>query len=133
MKRIQSTVTYTVPHWPFCNVDRHDIDATPSDQVCQFCVKTKAGYRCALYDQQLMSDGVQIAKTKECCRATAGFRSTIVADPAPSTTSAPSIPPADLIKQTIELYSKTTNDLIAQGYPRAMAELAAKKFILTSK
>lgn len=133
MKRIQSTVTYTVPHWQFCNVDRFDLDAAPSEQVCQFCVKTKAGYRCALYDQPLAFDGVQVAKTRDCCRATAGFRSTIVADPAPATAATPTIPPAELIKQTIDLYSKTTNDLIAQGYPRAMAELAAKKFILTSK
>lgn len=133
MKRIQSTVTYNVPHWNFCNVDRFDMDATPSKQVCQFCIKTKAGYRCALDNQSLMCDGVQIRKTEDCCKATAGYRSTIVADPAPATAAAPTIQPKDLIKQTIELYSKTTNDLIAQGYPRAMAELAAKKFMLTNE
>uniref|UniRef100_UPI001CF507FC hypothetical protein n=1 Tax=Hymenobacter terricola TaxID=2819236 RepID=UPI001CF507FC len=57
----------------------------------------------------------------------------IIADPAPTSVAAPAVSPEDLIKQTIELYSKTTNDLIAQGYPRAMAELAAKKFILTNE
>ncbi len=133
MKRIQSTVTYTVPHWNFCNVDRFDMDATPSKQVCQFCIKTKSGYRCALYNESLPYDGVQIRKTDECCRATAGYRSTVVADPAPATAATPTIPPKDLIKQTIELYSKTTSDLIAHGYPRAMAETAAKKFILTNE
>ena len=43
---------------------------------------------------------------------------------------APTIPPKDLMKQTIELYSKTVSDLVAQGYPRPMAEQAAKKYIL---
>ena len=133
MKRIQSTVTYTVPHWQFCNVDHFDIDATPSKQVCQFCLKTKAGYVCTLHNKPLAYDGVQIRKTDECCKATAGFASTIVADPAPVAAATPTIPPKDLIKQTIELYSKTVNGLIGQGYPRTMAELAAKKFILTSK
>jgi hypothetical protein len=125
MKRIKSTVTYTVPHWNFCNVDRFDIDATPSDQVCQFCIKSNKAYRCALYDQPLMSDGVQIKKLPQCCKATAGFASVIEEPP-----QALTIPPKDLMKQTIELYSKTVNDLLAQGYPRQMAEVAAKQYLL---
>lgn len=128
MKYIKSNVTYKVPHWNYCNVDRFDIDAAPSKQVCQFCIKERGGYRCALYNQPLMSDGTQINKVKQCCRATAGFESVIEAPP-----EVPTIPPKDLMKQTIELYSKTVNDLITQGYPRAMAETAAKKFILDSK
>lgn len=127
MKKIKSTVTYTVPHWQFCNVDRFDMDATPSKQVCQFCIKTKGGYRCALYDQPLLSDGVQIRKLDACCKATAGFASVI--EPA----EVPTIPPQTIIKQTIELYSKTVNDLLTQGYPRAMAEAAAKQYILNDK
>lgn len=124
MKTIKSTVTYKVPHWNFCNVDRFDMDATPSKQVCQFCVKTKDGHRCMLYNQPLMSDGIQIKKVPQCCKATAGFES--IVEPA----EAPTIPPRELMKQTIELYNKTVNDLLAQGYPRQMAELAAKKFML---
>ena len=34
------------------------------------------------------------------------------------------------MRQTIDLYNKTVNDLIAQGYPKQMAEMAAKKYIL---
>lgn len=124
MKTIKSTVSYKVPHWNYCNVDHFDIDATPSKQVCQFCIKTKDGYRCALYNQPLMFDGVQIKKHTACCRATAGYESVI--EPA----EAPTIPPKDLMKQTIDLYNKTVNDLLSQGYPRQMAEMAAKKYVL---
>lgn len=127
MKTIKSTVAYKVPNWNYCNVDRLDIDATPSKQVCQFCIKTKDGHRCALYNQPLMSDGTQIGKLTQCCRATAGFASVI------EPVEAPTVPPKDLMKQTIELYSKTVNDLLNQGYPRQMAEAAAKKYILNDK
>lgn len=81
-----------------------------------------------LYDQSLLADHGQVSKTKQCCRATAGFAS-VIEEPL----QAPTIPPKDLIKQTIELYSKTVNDLLNQGYPRAMAETAAKKYILDPK
>lgn len=127
MKTIKSNVTYRVPHWNFCNVDRFDMDATPSKQLCQFCIKTKNGYRCALYNESLASKEGAVAKTQGCCRATAGFAS-VIEPPAP-----PTINPLDLIKQTIDMYSKTVNDLINQGYPRAMAESAAKQYILNSK
>jgi len=124
MKTIKSNVTYKVPHWNYCNVDHLDIDATPSKRVCQFCIKERSGYRCALYNQPLMSDGIQIRKLDKCCRATAGFASVIEPE------EAPTIPPKDLMKQAIELYNKTVNDLLSQGYPRQMAEAAAKKYVL---
>lgn len=127
MKTIKSTVTYTVPHWNFCNVDRFDMDATPSKQLCQFCIKTKTGYMCALYNRSLSATNGQVDKTKECCRATAGFASII--DPS----APPIINPRDLIKQTIDMYSKTVNGLINQGYPRAMAESAAKQHLLSNR
>ena len=126
MKYIESTITYRVPNWNFCNVDRFDIDATPSKQVCQFCIKTKDGHRCALYDQPLMSDGKQIQKVRQCCKATAGFASVI----APAIEETPTIKPKDLIEATINMYNKTVNELLSQGYPRQMAELAAKKHVL---
>lgn len=125
MKRIKSTVSYTVPSWNFCNSDNLTFSNEMTDKVCRFCVKDKAGAHCMLYDKPLaIKDGL-IYKVRECCKATAGFESVI--DEAPP---APTIPPKDIMKQTIELYSKTMNDLIAQGYPRPMAELAAKKYIL---
>lgn len=124
MKYIESKVSYKVPNWNYCNVDRFDIDGTPSKQVCQFCIKERGGYRCALYDQQLMSDGKQVQKVRQCCKATAGFESVIV--PA----EAPTIQPKDLMKATISLYNKTVNDLITQGYPRQIAEQVAEKHVL---
>lgn len=78
-----------------------------------------------LYDEPLSTKDGLTYKVRACCKATAGFES-VIDEPPP----APTIPPKDLMKQTIELYSKTMNDLIAQGYPRPMAELAAKKYIL---
>ena len=81
-----------------------------------------------LYDKPLaIKDGL-VYKVRDCCKATAGFESAID-EPPPAAT----IQPKDLMKQTIELYSKTMNDLIAQGYPRPMAEAAAKKYILGGK
>lgn len=78
-----------------------------------------------MYNKSLTTEGNYIYKVRECCKATAGFES-VIDEPA----AAPTIPPKDIMKQTIELYSKTMNDLIAQGYPRPMAEQAAKKYIL---
>ena len=80
---------------------------------------------CLLYDESLTTKDDLIYKVRACCKATAGFES-VIDEPPP----APTIQPKDLMKQTIDLYSKTMNDLIAQGYPRPMAELAAKKYIL---
>lgn len=81
-----------------------------------------------LYDQPLKTDGEFIDKVRECCKATAGFASVI--DEAPQV---PTIEPIELMKQTIELYSKTVNELLNQKYPRAIAEQVAKKHILGSK
>lgn len=127
MKSIKSNVTYKVPHWNYCNVDRLDMDATPSKQVCQFCIKERGGYRCALYNKPLYGNGTEIQKLPQCCKATAGFASVIEPE------EAPTIQPKDLMKAAIELYSKTVNDLISQGYPRQIAEQVAKKHILESK
>lgn len=131
MKFIQSKVTYEVPHWNYCNVDVFDIDGTPSKQVCQFCIKTKQGHVCALYNEDLSVQGNKIAKVRACCKATAGFESII--QPKATAPAGPTISPKELIKQTIELYEKTTKDLVAQGYPQAMAAAAAKKYILGGK
>lgn len=123
MKRITSTVTYTVPNWNFCNIDRFDMGQM-SKKTCDFCIKTKEGLRCALYDETLSVRGEFVNKTQRCCKATVGVTSTVAPDPGPT------IDPKDIMKQTIELYTKTVNDLINQGYPKPMADMAAKKYIL---
>lgn len=81
-----------------------------------------------LYGTTLSVNGRMINKTKECCRATAGFAS-VIDEPPP----APTVPPKELIKQTIATYSKLVNDLMTQGYPKAMAETVAKKYLLGEK
>lgn len=126
MKPIKSTVVYSVPHWNFCNVDKFDVGAVPSKQVCQFCIKTRDGYHCALYNKPLFANGNKIQKLDRCCDATVGLDNEIDVVEAPQ---APTVPPKDLMKQTIALYKKTVNDLLAQGYPRAMAEQAAEQLI----
>ena len=122
MKKIKTTIAYTIPHWNYCNTD--NFDAFPSKPGCRFCIKTKEGYRCALYDTGLATKDGFIQKTRECCKATAGFASS-VAEP-----QRPTIEPKDLMRQTIDLYNKYVNDLINQGYPKPMADRAARDYIL---
>ena len=127
MKRISSSVSYTVPHWDFCNVDKFDLGGGVSKQTCQFCSKTKTGYTCLLYNTPLSSKNDLISKTVRCCEATAGIKADIIAD---NVSSVPVVPPKELIKQSLELYTKTVNDLINQGYPKTIAETTAKKYVL---
>lgn len=131
MKTIQSKVTYTVPHWNYCNVDKFDIDGTPSKQVCQFCIKTKHGHVCALYDEDLSVQGNKIAKVRACCKATAGLEAVI--QPKVEAPAVPTIKPTELMKQAIELYDKTVKELMAQGYPQPIATATAKKYVLGGK
>lgn len=125
MKKINSQVTYVVPNWNFCNNDNLLPGGRMQKDTCQFCAKTKSGARCLLYNKSLCVDDGFIHKVRECCRATAGFASTI-----DNTQEAPTVGPLELMEQTIGLYSKTVNDLIKQGYPRAIAEKVAKKHVL---
>lgn len=125
MKKITSTVRYTVPHWNFCNIDHIDLGCTVPKKLCNFCERTKEGYRCLLYNKSLSSNDGLVDKTKECCKATAGFASNI-----DTTSNVPTIPPKELMKQAIDLYVKTVEDLVNQGYPRQIANTAAKKHVL---
>ena len=67
-----------------------------------------------------------INKVDACCRTTAGFTSDIHAVPAPE----PKVDPKQLIKMTIETYTKTVDDLLNQGYPKVMADKVAKQYML---
>lgn len=123
MRKISSTVTYKVPSWNFCNDD-----SLLQSGTCRFCIKEKAGHRCTLYDVQLVVRNGLIEKVPECCRATAGFASTIDEPP-----PAPTVNPKEIIKQAIDMYSKTVKSLVDQGYPQVMAETIAKKSMLGGK
>ena len=125
MKVIKSNITYTVPNWNFCNSDNLINGGEVSKHTCKFCVTTKDGPRCLLYDQSLsVRDGL-ISKVRDCCKATAGFESNIA--PAPQ---GPTVDPKELMKHTIQLYTKTVDDLIKQGYPQPMAATVARKYVL---
>lgn len=81
-----------------------------------------------LYNESLsVTDGL-INKTRACCKATAGIDARIDADRIEP--PGPTVPPKELMKQTIALYDKTLNTLLNQGYPRPIAEKAARKYIL---
>lgn len=81
-----------------------------------------------LYNESLqISDGL-INKTRACCRATAGIDASIDVDRIEP--PGPTVQPKELMKQTIDLYNKTLNTLINQGYPRPIAEKAARKYTL---
>lgn len=125
MKKIKSEITYTVPNWNFCNNDNLLPGGYLQKDTCRFCVKSKSGHHCMLYNESLSTKDGMIEKTRACCKATAGFASSI--DEAPP---APTIDPKELMKQTIELYNKTVTDLMSQGYPKAIADTVAKQHVL---
>ena len=127
MKTVSTKVTYTVPSWNFCNVDHWGIDKV-SKQTCRFCVKDRNGVRCMLHNESLSTSDGLIQKARKCCEVTAGFLVTI--GPDRNEAPLPTIQPKDLIKQTLDLYIKTVNKLVDQGYPRSMAETAARQYIL---
>lgn len=80
-----------------------------------------------LYNKPLYSNGEEIQKLPRCCKATAGFPSTVEPDVAPT------IPPADIMKSAIAMYKKNVKELMVQGYPRAMAEQYAEQLIFSNK
>jgi len=127
MKTIQSQVRYTVPNWNFCNNDNLLPGGNLQRNNCRFCVKAKGGLRCLLYDQPLKTDGEFIEKVRECCKATAGYASVI--EEAPPVT-VPTVDPRELMKQTIDLYTKNVDELVKQNYPRVIAEQVVKKHLL---
>ena len=124
MKKLKVTLTYLVLNWNFCNCDGF----FPDGYNCRFCLTSKHGNRCLLYDTSLAQKGENIYKCKKCIEATAKRGADIAPDE--QTAATPTISPKDLIKQTIKLYEQYVNELLKQGYPRAMAENAAKKMLL---
>ena len=81
-----------------------------------------------LHNESLSTSDGLIQKARKCCEATSGFLVTI--GPDRHETPLPTIQPKDLIKQTLDMYTKTVNKLVEQGYPRSMAETAARQYIL---
>lgn len=122
MRKIKVTVQYRVPSWNFCNHDGPTPDQRFSKELCRFCVSTKEGKYCTLYDKWLASDRTFTHKVDDCIQATAGFA--ITADE-----QSISVDPKLIVRETLKSYNKTLNDLLKQGYPRPVAESLASKYL----
>ena len=126
MRKVKVNLQHRVPSWNMCNYDGHTADNRFSKETCRFCIKTKQGHRCLLYEEQLRSDATFVYKTADCITATAGYAMT-VDEPVPE---GPIVDPKRLIRETIKVYNKTYNNLLKQGYPRQIAEQVATEYML---
>ena len=123
MRKVKQTIAYKVPSWNFCNLDVFTANGRFSKEMCRFCIKSKEGYRCALYDEALHSDPSFVHKTKCCVDVTAGF----AAEELPDVLA---VEPKVIIAETLKQYKKIYSDLLKQGYPASMAETVATKAML---
>lgn len=121
MKNVKVTINYKVPSWNFCN---YDTGFGVSNISCRFCEKTKGSFCCQLYDKPLKYDGTFVEKTPQCIKNTCNFGIEITEE------SVPTIKPREIMKQTLKLYDKYIKELMNQGFPRQMAEDAAKRLVM---
>ena len=120
MKRVKTVVTYKVPDWEFCNCSSF---GKPTKGACRFCVKHNKGHVCVLHNMPLdMVEGILIKKDLACVRATAGFTSEVE--------DTVQVDPKTVLKMTLQEYRKTYKQLIAQGYPDAMADKLAQQMTM---
>lgn len=124
MRKVKQTITYKVPSWNFCNSDK---TSKIGKETCRFCVKTKFGYICTLYDTQLAESHGAVSKCYQCIEHTAGFTVEI------SEPEIPAVDPKFIMSETLAIYKKTLDTLLGQGYPRVMAEKLATKYVLEDK
>ena len=131
LKRVKTQVEYKVPAWTYCNLVAKGSLGAPSKSMCRFCVKDGKSYRCALYNEPLLSEASTLVnKCNECNRTTAGYKS-VVTDVEDN--AGPTIDPKMLIKATLVEYDKLRKQLLSQGYPAALAEKAAAAHLLENK
>lgn len=120
MKRVKTTVTYKVPDWEFCNCSSF---GKPTKDVCRFCVKHGKCHVCVLHNMLLdLYEGILIKKDTACVRATAGFTSEVE--------DTVQVDPKTVMKMTLQEYRKAYKQLIAQGYPDAMADKLAQQMTM---
>lgn len=127
MRKVKTQLQFRVPSWNFCTLDDYTANGRFSKETCRFCDKTKAGHHCILFDKALAADANFVYKTKACIDMTAGDAVTID-EPTPIT-----VDPKLLVRETLKDYKGLVAKLIAQGYPRATAEAAAEKMVLSNK
>ena len=126
MRKIKLEVKLRVPSWNFCTLDDFTPNGRFSKDVCRFCVKTKNGYHCMLHDEGLAADHSFVHKCPKCIDVTAGFQ----------LEEEPVVPPVDpkvVIRETLTEYKKVVAQLMAQGYPPALAETLATKYMLNER
>ena len=120
MKKVKTTVTYKVPDWEFCNCSRL---GKPTKAMCRFCVKHGKDYICVLHNMPLdIVEGILVKKDHACIRATAGFTSEVE--------DTIQVKPKTVMKMTLQEYRKVYKQLIAQGYPDAMADKLAQQMTI---
>lgn len=122
LAKVTTSVTYKVPAWGHCNLQAN-MFGKPSKDKCRFCAKEKGYYRCALYNEVLATSGDLIKKARACEKATAGFAS-VVED------EVPQVDPKLIIKSALTEYVRVRKQLIAQGYPEAVADKVAADYLI---
>lgn len=127
MRKVKVTAVAKMPSWHFCNSDKSTWSMKISGELCKFCAKEKNTYRCTLYDRHLAADRGLVYKCEGCIDSTADGTATVIEE---GLQGAPDIKPQQIAEAAIDGYVKALSDLLAQGYPRNLAEAAAKKYVL---
>ena len=117
MRKINVDLQCSVPSWHFCNLDGFTADGRYSKETCRFCISTKQGHRCLLYDTSLTVDSHFVHKTAECIEAAASGKATAH--------DASAVSPKLIANEAIKEYTKLVASLTKQGYPRSLAEKIA--------
>ena len=123
MRNVKLDIKVRIPSWNYCTLDDFTANGRFSKEVCRFCVKTKGGHRCALYDEPLAADENFVHKTRRCIRVSAGYPD----EPSPL---APPIDPKLVVQNAVKEYKKTVAYLLSQGYTRSLAETIAEQSVL---
>lgn len=129
MRNVKLDMKVRIPSWNYCTLDDFTDNGRFSKEVCRFCVKTKGGYRCVLYDENLAADANFVHKACRCIKVSAGYPDEV---PPP----APPVPPVEpklIMQETLKEYKKAVLYLRSQGYPQGMAETLAEKSVLGGK
>ena len=127
MRKIKAQLTLKLPSWHYCNYDGFTANDRYSKDLCRFCEKTRYGHRCRLFDSDLMADPRFVHKAAECIRLCDGE----YVEEAPP---APEVVDVKLLsKEMLKEFVKRRTELQKQGYPFALAEKAAAKYVLGEK
>ena len=127
MKKIKTTVTYKVSDGFYCNLRQEKHKGFPANQRCRFCTQvSKNNFVCVLHNMPLVvEEGCLIRKDKACIRNMAYKSQTV-----PDVDDTIQVDPKTVMKMTLQEYRKAYKQLIAQGYPDAMADKLAQQMTM---